>query len=207
MQALRQSMAANQQRLQQYRWIELRQVTIGGNDGAKVAFRCEYGPDGSALRAPVNGPPPQQGFDFNTELMALFDQIGDHSDRDYMQKASTLAESYLPLNADRMLSLVQGGTVKSNIDSGSGFVNLTFRDYALPGDQMIVAIDPQAQRVVNVMVNTYIGENKPKNGLTLMAAYEALPDGTNHLRKATLQPNAKQIVITTHNENYQPLTR
>jgi hypothetical protein len=206
MQAVAQSMAANQQRLRIYQWIEVRQVTIDGNDGPKVAFGCSYGTDGRLIREPLNGPAPQQ-FDFNTELMALFDQIGDRSDRDYMQKASTLAENYFPLNAERMLSLVQGKTVKSNIDSGSGFVNLTFRDYSLPGDQMIVAIDPQAQRVVNAMVNSYIGENKPKNGLTLMAEYEALPDGTNHLRKSVIQPNAKKIVITTRNENYQPLVR
>ena len=106
-----------------------------------------------------------------------------------------------------MLSLVQGGTVTSNIDSGSGFLNLSFRDYALPGDQMIVAIDPQAARVVNVMVNSYIGENKPKNWLTLMAEYEALSDGTNHLRKSVLQPNAKKIVVTTRNVPFQNALR
>ena len=61
-------------------------------------------------------------------MMTLFDQIGDRSDRDYMQKASALAESYIPLNAERMLSMVQGGTVTTNIDSGSGFVNPTFHD-------------------------------------------------------------------------------
>ena len=68
MQALAQSMAANQQRLGQYQWIEVRQVTIDGNDGPKVAFRCQYGADGNVVRAPVNGPAPQQGFDFNTEV-------------------------------------------------------------------------------------------------------------------------------------------
>jgi hypothetical protein len=207
MQALQQSMAANQQRLRTFQWIEVRQVTIDGNDGPKAAFRCEYAADGTVLRAPVNGPAPQQSFDFNTEMMSLFDQIGDRSDREYMQKASTLAESYIPLNPQRMLSLVQGGTATAAVDSGSGFANLTFRDYALPGDQMLVAYDPQAQRVVNVMVNTYIGENKPKNALTVMAEYEALPDGTNHLRKSVLQPNAKKIVITNRNENYQPLVQ
>jgi hypothetical protein len=206
MQALAKSMAASQQRLRIYQWIEVKQVTIDGNDGPKMAFRCSHGTDGRLIREPLNGPTPQQ-FDFNTELMALFGQIGDRSDRDYMQKATQLAESYIPLNTERMLSLVQGGTVTANIDSGSGFANLTFRDYALPGDQMIVAVDPQAQRIVNVMVNTYIGENKPRNGLTLMADYETLSDGTNHLRKSVIQPNAKKIVITTRNENYQPLVR
>lgn len=207
MQALQQSMAANQQRLRIYQWIEVRQVTIDGNDGPKVAFRCEDAADGTVLRAPVNGPAPQQDFDFNTGLMTLFSAMGDRSDREYMQKASTLAESYIPLNGERMLSMVQGGTVTAAVDSGSGFVNLTFRDYALPGDQMIVAFDSQAQRVVNVMVNTYIGENKSKNALTVMAEYETLSDGTNHLRKSVLQPNAKKIVVTTRNENYQPLVR
>ena len=57
------------------------------------------------------------------------------------------------------------------------------------------------------MVNTYIGENKPKNSLTIMAGYETLPDGTNHLRKSVLQPSAKKILITTRNEEYQPLGR
>src|SRR5215472_11895727 len=86
MQALAKSMAANQQRLRIYQWIEVKQVTIDGNDGPKMAFRCTYGADGRLIRQALNGPTPQQ-FDFNTELMALLDQIGDHSDRAYMQKA------------------------------------------------------------------------------------------------------------------------
>lgn len=202
--ALGQAMAANQQRLRQYQWIEVQQVTLDGNDGPKIAFRCAYAADGSLMRAPVNAAAPQPGFDFNTELMALFDQIGDGSDRDYLQKASTLAGSYFPLNPQRIVSLVQGGTATAAVDSGSGFVNLTFHDYSLPGDQVIVAYDPQALRVVNVMVNTYVGENKPKNSLTLMANYEALPDGTNHLRKLVLQANGKKIGMTIRNEKYQP---
>ena len=39
-------------------------------------------------------------------------------------------------------------------------MNLTFKNYAQPGDQMVVAFDPTAKKITNISVNTYMGQAK-----------------------------------------------
>ena len=39
-------------------------------------------------------------------------------------------------------------------------MNLVFRDYAQPGDQMTLTFDPAASKVISLSVNTYMGQEK-----------------------------------------------
>ena len=75
-----------------------------------------------------------------------------------------------------------------------------FKNYAQPGDQMVVAFDPAAKKIANLNVNTYMGE--AKDAVTLVVDFSSLPDGTNYAEKTVLNVAAKQIVVTTLNTNY-----
>ena len=86
---------------------------------------------------------------------------------------------------------------------GAGLVNLTFKDYAQPGDQMVIAFDPAAKRIANLDVNTYM--DQAKDAVTLIVNFSTLPDGTNYAEKTVLNAAAKQIVVTTTNTNFHRL--
>ena len=55
-QALKQSVAANQQKLKQYQWTEVQQLTLKGETKPQQQFMCQYGPNGQVEKYPM-GPP------------------------------------------------------------------------------------------------------------------------------------------------------
>ncbi len=85
-------------------------------------------------------------------------------------------------------------------DAAAGIVNLTFKNYAQPGDQMVIAVDTTGKKISTISVNTYMGE--AKDAVTLNVSFSTLPDGTNYVEKTVLDATAKQMVVTTLNTNY-----
>jgi hypothetical protein len=90
---------------------------------------------------------------------------------------------------------------KASLNPSGGLVNLVFRDYAQPGDQLTLTFDPGAKKVISVSVNTYMGQTK--DAVTLQVQMGGLPDGTSYVQKTVLSASAKQLVVTTSNSNYQ----
>jgi hypothetical protein len=84
-----------------------------------------------------------------------------------------------------------------------GKVNLVFRDYAQPGDQMTLTFDVAARKISSLNINTYMGQSK--DVVTLQVQMASLPDGTNYPQQTVLTATAKQLIVTTTNSNYQQL--
>jgi len=100
-----------------------------------------------------------------------------------------------------MQQAYQAGRVAFN--PAGGVVNLVFKDYAQPGDQMTLVFDTAAHKIISLNVNTYLGETK--DAVTLQVQMASLPDGTNYAQQTVLNATAKQLVVTTTNSNYQHL--
>jgi len=92
---------------------------------------------------------------------------------------------------------------KVSLNPAGGAVNLIFKDYALPGDQMTLTFDAAARKISSLNINTYMEE--PKNAVTLQVQMASLPDGTNYVQQTVLNAAAKQLVVTTTNSKYQKL--
>ena len=56
--AVKQSVAANQQALRSYTWLEKTELSLKGEVKATKVDSCRYGPDGRVPRTPVVQPPP-----------------------------------------------------------------------------------------------------------------------------------------------------
>ena len=54
--ALKQSTAANQQKLHKYQWTEIQQVTLKSETKPQQEFMCQYGPDGKVQKTPLTPP-------------------------------------------------------------------------------------------------------------------------------------------------------
>ena len=80
-------------------------------------------------------------------------------------------------------------------------MNLIFKDYAQPGDQMTLTFDPAKLAIMSLSVNTYMGD--AKDAVTLQVQMANLPDGTSHVEQTVLNAIAKQLVVTTTSSNYQ----
>jgi hypothetical protein len=194
--ALKQSAAANQQRLHKYQWTEVQQLTLKGETKPQQQFMCQYGPDGKVEKYPMG----QQQQPSGGKLKQRMIEKKKAEMQDYLGEVKSLLALYVPPNPQKIQQAAQAHNVSLSRDAGAGIVNLTFKNYAQPGDRMVVAFDPTAKKVTNISVNTYMGQ--AKDAVTLTVDFSVLPDGTNYAQKTVLTVAAKQMVITTLNINY-----
>jgi len=196
--AVQQSMAENKQKLQQYQWIETTQITLKGDSKPPTQNLCSYGADGRVQKTPI-GPPAEQPSGGRAKEKIITKKKEEM--QDYMGNVKALLSLYVPPDPQKMQKAYQAGKVSLN--PAGGAVNLIFKDYALPGDQMTLTFDAAARKISSLNINTYMEE--PKNAVTLQVQMASLPDGTNYVQQTVLNAAAKQLVVTTTNSKYQKL--
>lgn len=195
---VKQAAAENKQKLRQYQWIETTQLTLKGDPKPASTNLCRYGPDGQVQKNLVSPPaePPSGGRVKQKIIAKKKEEM-----KDYMGDVKSLLSQYVPPDAQRMQQAYQAGKVSFN--PAGGVVNLIFKDYAQPGDQMTLTFDTAAHKIISLNVNTYLGG--AKDAVTLQVQMASLPDGTNYAQQSVLNATAKQLVVTTTNSNYQHL--
>jgi hypothetical protein len=196
--AVKQSVAQNTQSLRQYQWIETTQLTLKGDAKAPTQNSCHYGPDGQVQKTSMGPPPPQPS---GGKLKKKVIENKKEEMQDYMGDVKALLSMYIPPDLQKMEQAKQAGKVSLN-PAGS-VVNLIFRDYAQPSDQMTLIFDTTAKKITSLRVSTYMGETKDTVSLQVQMA--TLPDGTNYVQETVLTAGAKQLVVTTTNSNYRKL--
>jgi hypothetical protein len=196
--AVKQAMAENHQRLQQYQWTETTQITLKGDPKPPTQNLCQYGPDGQVQKSPI-GPPPEQPSGRRMKQRII--EKKKEEMQEYMGEVKGLLGMYVPPDPQKMVQAYQAG--KASLNPAGGAVNLVFTDYAQPGDRMTLTFDPNARKVTALNVNTYMGE--AKDAVTLQVQMASLPDGTNYVQQSVLDASAKHLQATTTNSNYQKL--
>jgi hypothetical protein len=196
--AVKQIAAENKQRLQQYQWTETTQLTLKGDPKPASTNLCRYGPDGQVQKT-LTSPPPEDPSGGRLKKKIIAKKKAEM--KDYMGDVKILLAQYVPPDPQKMQQAYQAGKVSLN--PVPGVVNLNFKDYAQPGDQMTLTFDTAAHKIVSLNINTYLGEEK--DAVTLHVQMASLPDGTNYTQQSVINATAKQLVVTTTNSNYQHL--
>lgn len=199
--ALKQSTAENQQRLHQYQWTETTQMTLKGDPKAPKQNLCQYGPDGQVQKTPIGQQEQQQPSGRRMKQKIIAKKTEEM--KEYMGDVKGVIGMYVPPDPQKIQAALQSGNV--SISPANGAVNLVFKNYAQPSDQMTITFNPQAKKITEVNVNTYT--DKPSEAVTLAVQFASLPDNTNYVQKTVLNASAKQMVVTTTNSNYQKLGR
>jgi hypothetical protein len=198
--ALKQAVAANQQKLHQYQWTETTQLNLNGSDKPPSQSSCQYGPDGKVIKTPMSAPPPPpSGGRFKQRIVEK--KTGEM--QDYMGQVKTLLALYVPPNPNQIQQAIQAGKVSITPSPASGTTNIVFTNYALPGDKMTVTFNSEAHKISALNVNTYL--DNPKDVVTLAVSFASLADGTNFVQQSILNATAKKLIVTTTSTNYQPL--
>jgi hypothetical protein len=196
--AIKQIAAANTQRLHQYQWTEVTQLTLKGDPKPASTNICHYGPDGQVQKTLVSPPPEApSGGRLKQRIIAKKKE----EMRDYMGDVKVLLSQYVPPDPQKMQQAYQAGKVTLN--PVGGMVNLIFKDYSLPGDQMTITFDTAAHKIISMNVSSYLGEEK--DAVTLQVQMASLPDGTNYTAQSVINATAKELVVTTTNSNYQKM--
>jgi hypothetical protein len=194
--AVQQAMAANKMRLQRYQWTETTQLTLKGDPKPPSQNLCQYGPGGQIQKALITPPPPPpSGGRLKQRVVAN----KTAQMQDYMGDVKNLLTLYVPPDPQKLQQAFAAGN--ASLNPAGGLVNLIFKNYAQPGDQMTITFDPATKKVISLNVQTYMGQSK--DAVTLQVQMGSLPDGTNYAQQTVLNATAKQLVVTTTNSNYQ----
>jgi hypothetical protein len=114
--------------------------------------------------------------------------------KDYTEDVKGLLSMYVPPDPQKIDQVYQAGNLSG------GIVNLVFRDYAKPGDQMKHAFDPVTRKVASLNIDTNMGQTE--DAVTLQVHMASLPDGTSFVQQTVLDVGPKHLVVTTFNSNY-----
>lgn len=202
---IKQSSAANQQKLHQYQWTETTDVTLKGEPKPPKQSLARYGPDGKVQKTPIGAPQQQQqqaGGRGGRVKQKIIEKKKEEF-KDYTDQVKTLLALYVPPDPQHMQQAFQSG--KASLNKGSGTADIVFHDYALPGDQMTLSFDTAAKKISTINVKTYMDD--PKDAVTLAVQFASLPDGTHYVQKTDLNATAKQLQVTTISSNFQPLAQ
>jgi hypothetical protein len=198
LEVVKEAVAQNKQKLQQYQWIETTQLDLKGDAKPPSQDSCRYDSSGQIQKTPISAPPPPpSGGRMKKRIIEKkTDEI-----KEYMGEVKALLSMYVPPDAQKMQQAYQAG--KFSLNPVGDAMNLVFRDYAQSGDQMTLAFDPAKLAVTSLSINTYMGE--AKDVVTLNVQMAMLPDGTNYQQQTVLDATAKKLVVTTTNSSYQKI--
>jgi hypothetical protein len=191
-------LARHQVALRQFCWVTQTKVVL--NQQLKKSSRdlCRYGPDGRVYRTPLDAPSPRK-----TEpgLRRRVVEIKADGIQNLLDAALALTHTYVPLHPERLVSLYQSGSVLFVRKPDSNLMQLQFRDYAMPGDLLVIKFDPGANSLHSMDVVSYLSEQKDIAVLRII--FESLPDGTNYVASSVLSATGGQLQLITENVNYQ----
>jgi hypothetical protein len=197
--ALKQSMAANKQKLRQYQWVETQQIALKGEQKPERVFQCSYGPNGQVQKIPLGSQPQQQARQGGKFRQRVVEKKTEEM-KDYMQQVQSLLSMYVPPKSQLIQQAVQNHNVSLDKTVGGGLTQIVVKNYAKPGDQLTLGFDAAAKKIASINVNTYMDD--PKDAVTLAVQMASLPDGTNYAQQTVLNATQKQIQVTTTNSNY-----
>ncbi len=200
--ALKESVARNQAALRHYSWIQKTQLSLKGEVKSTKIESCRYGPDGKVQKTMLSEPAEQKK---KRGLRGKIVEKKTDEMKDYMERAVSLIERYVPPSPDKLKAVVAAGNTSLS-QAGPDAIQLQFKNYVKSGDAVTFTVDKAAKTIRQLSVNTYLDE-QDKDAISLTVNFQNLPDGTNYAADKILDVAAKQIVVKISGSNYQKLAK
>jgi hypothetical protein len=206
--ALKQTMQQGMALAHKYEWVETTTIVLKGEEKGKKQNRCYYGADGKVQKVPLDQPQQQaqeQGGGKGRRGGRVKEKVVENKKdemKDYMEKAAALIHSYVPPNPAQIQAAKDAGRVATNPQPG-GKVRLVISQYLKPGDSLTIDMDPAANKVLGLGVNSYL--DKQEDAVTLAVQMSALPDGAIYAGQTTLEAKAKNITVVIQNTGHRPV--
>jgi hypothetical protein len=195
---LKAAFASSQANLRNYEWIETTVVSLNGEEKSRKQQRCYYGADGALQKVVVDAsPPPEAKRGLRGRIVA--NKTAELTD--YMKSAVGLVKSYVPPDPAKIQASKDGGNVSVQLLVPGKRVQVNFRSYQKPGDNLAVTVDIASNSIAGVGVSTYL--DSPADVVTLDARMGQLNDGTVYTSDITLAAAAKNLTVSVQNSGYR----
>ncbi len=198
--ALKQSLAASQQALRSYQWVETTTVSLKGEAKSQKQASCYYGADGTLQKVPMSATPPpkKKGGLRGAIVEKKKEEIAGAA-----QKAVALVKTYVPPNPALIQKAVESGNANLEIVEPGKVGRLVFKNYELPGDSMAITIDLATNRLMGLDVATYL--EAPSKPVTLKVTMGSLADGSTYTARTDVAIPSEQLVLDVANTGYRKM--
>jgi len=197
--AVKQSIAANQQALRSYTWLEKTELSVKGEIKATKVDSCRYGPDGKVQKTPVvEPPPPEKKRGLKGKIVAK--KTGEM--KEDLEASVALVQEYVPPAPDRIQVVINAGTASLG-QAGPKLVAFTFPGYAKQGDALKITFDKAITALKQIDVTTWL--DKPDEAVTLHVAMQSLRGGPSFPGTVLLTIASSQLQVRITKSNYQKL--
>ena len=199
--AVKQSVAANQQALRSYTWLEKTELILKGEVKATKVDSCRYGPDGKIQKTPVvQPPPPEKKRGLRGKIIANKTE----EMKEELQATIALIQQYVPPDPGMIQVVMNAGTASLG-QAGPQLVAFNFPGYAKQGDALTLTFDKAITGLRQVDVKTWL--EKPEEPAMLRVVMQSMPNGISFPGSIVLSIPASKIEVRITKSNYQKLAR
>jgi hypothetical protein len=197
--AVKQSIAANQQALRSYTWLEKTELSLKGEVKATKVDSCRYGPDGKVQKTPVvQPPPPEKKRGLRGKIVANKTE----EMKEELQATVALIQQYVPPDSGLIQVVMNAGTASIG-QAGPDLLAFNFPGYAKKGDALTVTFDKSITGLRQIDVKTWL--EKPEEPATLRVVMQSMPNGISFPGSIVLSIPASKIDVRITKSNYQKL--
>jgi hypothetical protein len=197
--AVKQSIAANQQALRSYTWLEKTELSLKGEVKATKVDSCRYGPDGKVQKTPVvQPPPPEKKRGLRGKIVANKTE----EMKEELQATVALIQQYVPPDPGQIQVVMNAGTASIG-QAGPQLLAFNFPGYAKQGDALTVTFDKAMTGLRQIAVKTWL--EKPEEPAMLKVVMQSMPNGVSFPGSIVLSIPASQLEVRITKSNYQKL--
>ena len=197
--AVKQSIAANQQALRGYTWLEKTELSLKGEVKATKVDSCRYGPDGRVQKTPVVQPPPAEK---KRGLRGKIVANKTEEMKEELQATAALIHQYVPPDSGMIQVVLNAGTASLG-QAGPDLVAFNFPGYAKQGDALTVTFDKAITGLRQIDVKTWL--EKPEEPAMLKVVMQSMPSGISFPGSIVLTIPASKLEVRITKSNYQKL--
>ena len=204
-QQIQTAMAANEQQLHSYQWVESTTVTVKAKSISTEQSLCRFAADGTVVKTDsatsVQRESGRRGGPFKHIVEAKKEKI-----QDQVEQIQSLVQTYLPFNPEKITEMLRAGKVFFEHD-GTNSEAVILADYAKSGDQLRISLNQTTKQVDRISIKTYL--DAPEDGVDVDVAVDVhcaiLPDGTVYPALVSIEAPSKKLSITTANSKFSKI--
>jgi len=200
---LKEWMKASQLKLHSYEWIETTTVTHDGDPVSTTVKNCYYDVNGQLEKVQTSESKASGGLPGILPPGRLLKKIGEHrakETQEYIKKAVALIHTYVPPDPNAIQMVVNSGNMSMQMLEPGRKIQLTFKNYKLPGDSLSFQIALPTNQLLGYSVSTYV--DNPQDMVTLTSTMGLLPDGTIYTEESDLSAPSKNVEVKIVNSGY-----
>jgi hypothetical protein len=191
--AIKQSLAANQQAVRKYQWLQTMKVAVKGETKQTQVSSCSYqGASPKPVCTEISSTPAEKPSGGPIKKRMIEKKIAEM--KAYMDSVKTLLGIYLPLQGEKIQAASASGQVSFAPNPSTKSTKVVVSNYAQPGDAVTLVLDDATKAVRSLLIGTYLGA--PSSAVTVSVTFQTLGDGTNYPARKVLNASAQEITVT-----------